>query len=324
MKMYDKATAERCHRSMVLIRAVEQHIADNYFPDKGPQEMRCPIHLSIGQEAASVGVINNLPKAAKLYSTHRCHAHYLARGGCIVKMMGEMLGKKGGCVDGRGGSMHLKDTSVNFMMSVPIVGSVLPIAALANKLKGESAPVVVFVGDGSLEEGIWHETANFAVVNNLQILFVCENNYYSVYSSLDDRQPTDDMTRHALSHNLKAFSGDGNLISEVHQLTANALKVVDSGEPCFLNLNTYRHLEHCGPSNDDHLGYRPQEEVKKWLARDPLVLSEQLMRDEFHYTSQIFENIKNECKAEAEICMQKARELPNPIYADIEQLEYPN
>jgi len=326
MDIFNQRIAEKCHELMTLIRCVEETIADNYFPEDGPQQMRCPIHLSIGQEAAAVGVIIQLDKRVKVYSTHRCHAHYLAKGGSIEKMIGEMLGRRGGCLDGRGGSMHLKDPDVNFMMSVPIVGSVMPLAAgaaFANKLLQNEDVVVVFIGDGSLEEGVWHETANFSSLNNLKILFVCENNLYSVYSNLDLRQPSRDLSRFAEAHNMPFFSGEGNSIEEVYGLAGKALKEVHAGNPCFLNLDTYRHREHCGPNFDDHLGYRPEEEVEEWFEKDPLKLSSQLLKDKFNYSDESLSKILDRCSTKANKAFKTALNLPLPKFSDIVDLEYP-
>ncbi len=318
--------AEECHETMTLIRCVEEIIADNYFPKDGPQQMRCPIHLSIGQEAAAVGVMRQLEKSVKVYSTHRCHAHYLAKGGNIEKMIGEMLGRTGGCLDGRGGSMHLKDHDVNFMMSVPIVGSVMPLAAgaaFANKLLENREVVAVFIGDGSLEEGVWHETANFAALNELKLLFVCENNLYSVYSPLDSRQPSRDLSRFATAHNMNFLTGDGNSIEDVYNLAGQAIQNVRSEGPCFLNLNTYRHREHCGPNFDDHLGYRPKAEVEEWFSRDPLKISAQLLQEKYDYSEDNLKKILETCSSKAKIAFEKALKFPFPEFTDIANLEYP-
>lgn len=326
MQDFTREVAQTCHRKMVLIRLVEEVIANNYFPAEEDQKMRCPIHLSIGQEAAAVGVIEHLDADAKLYSTHRCHAHYLARGGNIRKMFGELLGRQGGCLNGRGGSMHLKDLDVNFMMSIPIVGSVIPVAAgaaLANKLAQSSGVVVVFIGDGSLEEGIWHETANFAVLNGLKILFVCENNLYSVYSKIDIRQPSGDLNRFAKAHEMAVFTGDGNSIEEVYQKTALALDVVNDGTPVLLNLDTYRQREHCGPNYDDHLAYRPEDEVREWFARDPVNLSKSFLKNKYGFTDENLHAITSQCAEEAEAAFTAACSFPEPIYSDIVNLEYP-
>jgi len=161
---------------MLLIRRVEEEICVRYKK----AYMRCPVHLSIGQEAIAVGVCHYLKAEDSVFSTHRCHAHYLAKKGSLERMALELHGKIGGCMDGRGGSMHLMDKSVN-VMSIPIVASAIPLAvgaALANKMDGNGNVVVCFFGDAAVEEGIFAETMNFASLMQLPIIFVCEDNSY--------------------------------------------------------------------------------------------------------------------------------------------------
>lgn len=326
MTEFDSRTAEECHKSMMLIRCVEELIANNYHPDDRVEEMRCPIHLSIGQEASAVGVIQHLSNDDKVFSTHRCHAHYLAKGGSIEKMLGELLGREGGSLGGRGGSMHLKDSDVNFVMSVPIVGSVMPVAtgaALANKLDNNHHVVVVFIGDGSLEEGVWHETANFSVLHEIPVLFVCENNLYSVYSRLDERQPSRDLSRFAKAHCMTYLNADGNDVRQVYFQAAEALKIVRGGEPCLINLDTYRHREHCGPNFDDHLGYRPTSEVEEWMLKDPIKISRNILLNDFQFSDGRLKEIEKICASEAEKAMQTALRMPFPDFVDVSSLEYP-
>ena len=180
--------SSRLYESMLRIRLVEESIAERYSEEK----MRCPTHLSIGQEAISVGVCSNLSIEDKVLSTHRAHAHYLAKGGCLKSMLAEIYGKVTGCSKGMGGSMHLIDKSVGFMGSTAIVGNTIPVAVglgLALKLKKEKLISCVFFGDAAVEEGVFFESINFAIIHNLPVLFICENNLYSVYSGLDVRQP---------------------------------------------------------------------------------------------------------------------------------------
>ena len=178
----------RLYRSMLRVRMIEQAIAAEY----SNQEMRCPVHLSIGQEVAAAAVCDVLRQEDWALSSHRSHAHYLAKGGDLNRMIAELYGKATGCSGGFGGSMHLTDLKAGFIGATPIVGSSIPIAvgaALSAKQQGLDKVVVAFFGDGALETGVAHESMNFASVHQLPILFVCENNLYSVYSPLSVRQP---------------------------------------------------------------------------------------------------------------------------------------
>lgn len=240
--------------------------------------MRCPTHLSIGQEAVAVGVCSQLENHDYAMSTHRAHAHYLAKGGSLKRLIAEIYGKSTGCSGGLGGSMHLVDQSVGFMGSTAIVGNTIPVAvgmALAIQNRNEARLSCVFFGDGSTEEGAFYEAANFAAVRNLPVLFVCENNYFSVYSPLDVRQPENrDICELAKSLGLTGHKGYGNDIGAVSELVANSVELIrNGGGPQFLEFNTYRWREHCGPNFDDDLNYRDPKITAEWLASDPLVLA---------------------------------------------------
>lgn len=256
---------------MLRIRMVEERIAKLY----SEQEMRCPVHLSIGQEAVAVGVCEHLQKNDIVMSAHRAHAHYLAKGGNLKAMLAELYGKSTGCAMGKGGSMHLIDLETGFYAAVPIVGSTIPIAvgvAWAFKMKKSTNIVTVFLGDGATEEGVFFESLDFASLKNVPILFVCENNFYSVYSNLKVRQAAKrKISILAESHGIKAFTGDGNDVQQVSEITLEAIKhIKDNNAPAFLELETFRWLEHCGPNGDDELGYRGQGELEKWLKRCPI------------------------------------------------------
>ena len=173
---------------LVFVREVELMIAEKY----SDQIFRCPVHLSVGQEATAVGVCINLGTNDKVVSTHRSHAHYLAKGGSLFAMLCELMGKESGCCRGRGGSMHLFDKDQGFFGSVPIVGSSLPIAmgiAFAEKQLQTGNIAVAFVGDAAIETGQFHESLNFASTFDLPLLIVIENNGYSTYAPIMDRQP---------------------------------------------------------------------------------------------------------------------------------------
>ena len=257
--------------SMLRIRLVEESIANKY----SEQKMRCPTHLSIGQEAIAVGVCANLTSQDQVLSTHRAHAHYLAKGGCLNSMMAEIYGKASGCSKGMGGSMHLIDTSVGFMGSTAIVGNTIPVAvglALEKKLTRKKSIACVFFGDGATEEGAFYESVNFAIIHSLPILFICENNLYSVYSGLEVRQPVGrKIYKMVRAMGISAQHGNGNDVEEVARKVKHAkTMILKSGGPQFLEFDTYRWREHCGPNFDNNIGYREESEFLKWKKKDPL------------------------------------------------------
>lgn len=266
---------------MLRIRLVEERIAELY-PE---QEMRCPVHLSIGQEAPAVGVCAALSQKDKVLSGHRSHAHYLAKGGNLKRMLAEIYGKSTGCSGGKGGSMHLTDLNAGFIGATPIVGSTIPIAvgvALSSRMRGKDGIVAVFFGDGATETGVFYESLNFAVLKRLPVLFVCENNLYSVYSPMNVRQPgCRTIAQLAAVHGLRTERGDGNDVEKVWENACEAIAQIRSGMgPFLLEFLTYRWREHCGPNFDNDIGYRTVEEYETWCQRDPLVICAKRLLDQ--------------------------------------------
>ena len=261
-------------KDMILIRKVEEAIVNKYGKNGSDQQMRCPVHLSIGQEAAAAGVCHYLENEDTVFSTHRCHAHYLAKGGNLSKMIHEIHGKIGGCMDGRGGSMHLMDEEVGMLASVPIVASSIPLAvgaALSYKIDKKPNVSVCFFGDACVEEGVFHESLNFAALMDLPVIFVCENNLYSVYTHINQRQPKRDLLELGKAHSINSVYVDGNNALEV---ATAAKKLINDAKnkckPSFLVMDTYRLREHCGVNFDDNLNYRNESELKEWFSRDPI------------------------------------------------------
>lgn len=311
------------YKKILLIRLVEEAVAERYQE----REMRCPVHLSIGQEAVAAGVCEKLKKDDIVYSTHRCHAHYLAKGGDLNRMIAEIYGKETGCAKGRGGSMHLIDLEVGFGGATPIVGNSLPVsvgAAFANKLKGNKKVVVAFLGDGTTETGVFHESLNFAVLHNLSILFVCENNFFSVYTHIKERQHTRPIYKLVQSYGMEALQSDGNDVESVYKAASKAIKRIRSGKgPIFLEFLTYRHREHCGPFYDDHLSYRDQKEVKMWFKKDPVKNFENYLLNKKYLSSDEAEKIKTGISKNISKAFQFAKKSPFPkLEKEFEKLIY--
>jgi pyruvate dehydrogenase E1 component alpha subunit len=262
---------KKLYYEMVRIRMVEKKIAELYHE----QEIRCPVHLSIGQEAIAVGVCQNLNRKDKIVTAHRSHAHYLAKGGSLKKMISELYGKYSGCAKGLGGSMHLVDFSVGVYAAIPIVGSSIPIGvgiAWANKLKRNKNIVVAFFGDGATEEGVFLESLDFSALHDLPIIFVCENNEYSVYSHISKRQSKKrSITKIANSLGIKSINLNGNSVDKVFSITNKIVKYVKKfSEPYLIELKTFRNIEHCGPNEDDDLNYRKKNYLNVWKKRCPI------------------------------------------------------
>ncbi len=263
--------AKKLFFQMKRIRFIEEEIARRYPAGA----MRCPTHLSVGQEGVAAAVGLALSHEDLAVSGHRAHAHYLAKGGSLKAMLAEIYGKASGCSGGKGGSMHLIDESVGFMGSTAIVGGTVPVGvglAYGMKLKGSNQVSCIFHGDAVVEAGVFFESANFAALKSLPVLFICENNLYSVYSPLKVRQPDGRSIAAMVSGlGIKAESGDGNDVWATYEKVRDALdEIREGGGPRFLEFSTYRWLEHCGPNYDNHIGYRTEAEYQEWRDQEPI------------------------------------------------------
>ncbi len=277
--------------NLQLIRSIELLISEKYKE----QIFRCPVHLSIGQEAIAVGVSLHLTVNDKVVSTHRSHAHYIAKGGDVFRMLSELIGSPLGCCKGRGGSMHIFDNSVGFMASVPIVGSSLPIAiglALAEKNLNSKNLVVAFIGDAALETGAFYESLNLAALKMLPLLIVLEDNGYSTFSNKSVRWPTSKNVRETIQGmGVSYLEGNGDDVEEIYKNISNIITRVRSNNPILLHLNTFRRYEHCGPSLDDKLGYRSTTEIDSYLERDPLKILGNKLVDSSVVSKKILEDL---------------------------------
>jgi pyruvate dehydrogenase E1 component alpha subunit len=260
---------------LFYVRHVEEFIANVYSESL----FRCPVHLSIGQEAIAVGICSNLGPNDKIISTHRSHAHYLAKGGDLTSMFAEMMGKPAGCSKGRGGSMHLFDDAEGIYGSIPIVGSSLPIAtglAYAQKISKDKGITIAFQGDAAFETGQFSESLNFISSFRIPILIIMENNRFSTYAPINDRQ-SEKMNLEKIVTGIgidySKFSGD-NLL-EIDQMIKPLISQVRNGQPKFVEFDTFRRLEHCGPNLDDDLGYRTAKEINSYRERDPVYIIKQ-------------------------------------------------
>lgn len=286
-------TEKMLFTKILRIRRVEERISDLYT--KGCITM--PVHLSIGQEGIAAGVISSLESDDLVFSTHRCHGHYIAKGGSLKKMFAELYGSIEGCALGMGGTMHLHDELVGMKLSVPIVGASIAMgvgAALARKLRGDERIVAVFFGDGAVEEGIFWESINFAAVHKLPVLFCCENNFYATHSPIHQRQPSPDIYQRIASFMPAFHLPNGNDAEAVYRAAKEAVAIVSERSPVFLEAKTYRMREHWGVGEDWHLGYRTKEEAGQW--RDPLeVLQNRLA---IYENPSWFEEIEREVEEE--------------------------
>ena len=280
------------------IRGIQMAIADAY--DK--QMIRCPVHLSIGQEYWLPLLKILRSNKDRFFSSHRSHSLYLALSDDIDSYLSELYGLENGVNRGRGGSMHLKSLKDGLEASIPIVGSSIGLSlgsALSHKIIGnDNCRTISYFGDGACEEGIFHESLNLAGIYNLPILFICENNMYSCNTHLRNRQTSSEMVRFAKSHNIK-FEKIG-LNEQLESITNKLSLAFESSikEPFFLEINSYRLFEHCGHKKDKVNGDRNEEEfmffekldyVSDWMKKDASVMTS--YNDSYNYCSKKCEEL---------------------------------
>lgn len=260
---------DRLYRSLYRIRRVEEEIVATYPTDK----IKSPVHLSIGQESVSVGVCEALCQEDVVFGTYRGHAMYLAKGGDLPGMIAELYGKSTGVAKGKGGSMHLIDVPHGIMGTSAVVGTTIPQAvgyALAIKTLGKKSIVVSFFGDGAVEEGVFYESVNFAVLKSLPIIFVCENNLYAINTNQQERQGMDaDICNRVKALGVPTFRIEDDVL-EIYEQVSETVKDIRAGQlgPYFFECMTYRWKQHVGPNEDFDLGYRSREEAEPWIKND--------------------------------------------------------
>ncbi len=306
-------------RQMLLIRTFEDKCVELYSAG----EIRGFVHLYIGEEAVAVGVNQALTADDNIVSTYREHGHALARGIPLDSVMGEMYGKTTGCSRGRGGSMHLFDTSRRFYGGNAIVGGGLPLAigfALADKLRGDQRVTACFFGDGAVAEGEFHECMNLAALWELPVLFCCENNLYAMGTALERAQAQTDLAMRAGSYGMPAWPVDGMDVLAVAHAARSAVEAIrEGGGPHFLELRTYRFRAH---SMYDPDLYRDKAEVEEWKKRDPIDQLAARMRDSGELTDADFQAIREELTGEIDEAIAAARAAPAEPVEDLTKFVY--
>ncbi|MBT2399310.1 thiamine pyrophosphate-dependent dehydrogenase E1 component subunit alpha [Streptomyces sp. ISL-100] len=304
----------RLIRDMVRIRTAEEILAD-YYRDE--QEMRTPTHFSIGQEATAVGVCSATTTEDWVYSGHRSHAPYLAKGGDLEALVAELYGKEDGCAHGRGGSMHVMDQSVGFAGSAAILGEMISVAVGSGwtfARAGEERVALTFFGEGAADEGVFAESLNFAAVHRIPVVFVCENNLYSISSPLSVRHAEGTSVHgRAEAAGVRALSVDGNDVFAVQAAARDAVEHARRGEgPVLLELATYRWRAHVGPGLDHDHGYRSKEEIESWMAGCPIVRATDALRADEPDIDAAVATWSTEFQQETHAAVDRAKALPFP------------
>lgn len=300
------------YATMLKIRKFEEKVAELV----SSREIITPCHLYIGQEAVATGVSAALRKEDYVFSTHRSHGHYIAKGGDIKALMAELYCKATGCSRGRGGSMHLSSPDVGFPGSSAIVAGTIPLAvgaALAFSIEKSDRVSVAFFGDGAVNEGVFYESLNFAALKKLPAIFICENNLFSTHMPISACLADTRIYKKAEAFNMPGVRIDGNNVAEVFMVAKKAVEDARLGKgPALIECMTYRWRGHVGPFYDVDKGLRSKEELEYWMNRCPIkVFEEFLLMQEFISESEknhIYEDIEREI----EEALIFAKDSPHP------------
>lgn len=306
------------YRKMVEIRHFEDTVYFMFLEGKLPGT----VHLYQGQEAIAAGVCASLTKDDVILSTHRPDGHAIAKGVPLRSCMAELFGKSTGCCKGKGGAMHLGDISVGMPPAIAIVAGGVPLACgagLAFKFQKKKNVAITFFGDGATNEGVWHESMNMASLWNLPVIFVCENNLYGASTHITKVMKIPDIYKRADAYGIPGMAVDGNNVLEVYETTRNAVEKARAGKgPALIECKTYRRSGH---SRGDANQYRDKEEEKEWLARDPIVIYQNRLKELGILTEEKIKKIDEEVKTEIESAVQFAKNSPFPeveaVYQDL-------
>src|SRR3954466_12305916 len=304
-----RETRTELYRLQLELRYCEKRAYDLFLQNliKGTS------HLSLGQEAIAAAFGVAMRSDDWTFCTYRGHAHTLARGASMAGVLGELMGRQCGLLGGKGGSMHLTSVEHGAMGSYAIVGAHLPVAAGAAwsaQYRGTEQVAVCFFGDGTTNIGAFHEALNFAVIWKLPVVFVCENNLYMEYTSIHDvtavERPAADR---ASAYGLEPVLIDGNDVDVVYRTAQRALDLARrGGGPSLIEAETYRHGGH---SRADPGKYRPDEEVKEWLNKDPLPRYRNRLL-QMGVSEGELQRIDDETKAAVDQATETAKNAPPP------------
>lgn len=298
-------------RMMVLIRRFEEKAGEAYSLGK----IGGFCHLYIGQEAVAVGTISALRPDDYVISAYREHGQALARGMSSRSVMAELYGKATGCSGGKGGSMHLFDSNLNFMGGHGIVGGQIPLGAgfaFASKYRGTDQVSLTFFGEAAANIGAFHETLNIAGLWKLPVIFVIENNGYGMGTSVQRSSAITDLFERAASYDMPGVVVDGQDVVAVRKAMDDAVeRARTDSAPTLLEVRTYRYVGH-SMSDAAHGTYRTKDEVDEYQARDPILVLANRMREAGALDDAAMEAIEKDVMAEVEDSLKFADESPEP------------
>ena len=309
------------YRKMLAIRLFEERIVDLYARGLVPGLA----HLYVGEEAVAVGACSNLTDRDYITSTHRGHGHVIAKGAELKFMMAELFGKKTGYCKGKGGSMHIADVNIGILGANGIVPAGIPLACgagLSAKIRKTDQVAVCFFGDGSTNNGVFHEGLNFASVHRLPVVFVCENNQFGLSLRQTGHQRIRDISLRSAAYDMPGVTIDGNDVMAVYEAAGKAIERARAGEgPTLMECKTYRWRGHHEGDPNQGKRYRTMEEIQEWMKKCPIKrFEESLIRDRV-LTKSGAEAVRKEAEKAIDDSVEYANQSPFPepqdLYEDV-------
>jgi pyruvate dehydrogenase E1 component alpha subunit len=318
----DPQEVNALYRFMVRLRACEQALMKEYHP---ADEMRCPIHFCVGQEAAPAALSLVVGHDDYLLSHHRSHGYFLAKGAPMAALFAELYGRATGASGGKAGSQDISMPGYRFYSGAILTGAVAIAAGVGLGIRHNAANEVAVTGFGeaATEEGIFWEAINFAVLRKLPVVFLCENNHYSMYSPQLKRQPADNVSQRVAAFGMRTRTLFGNDVIALHRVLTEVVHLARSGEgPSFVEAYTYRWNGHVGPEDDDYLGYRPESEREFWKTNCPIGLLEEQMAAAGLLTAEAKSTLEQEIDCEIAKAFLFAKTSPFPAVENWGSLNY--
>jgi len=308
----------KLYKALYLVRASEQAIIAHYLED----DMKTPMHMSMGGEAISVGVCHALGKDAQVFSSYRSHAVYLARTGEADTFFAELYGKRTGNAKGKAGSMHLSAPSAGFFGASAIVASTLPLAvgaAFANIYKKKKTIAATFFGDGAVDEGVFWESLNMSAALGIPALFVYEDNGFAVHNPKERRHGYRSLDAIVSQFECTVIEEKSTDVEKIYAATQKAMRLLQKNKrPVFLSTQYYRYLEHVGINTDFDAGYRGRKEFDVWEKHDPVKLQRARLVRQGLSESKILD-IEKDIEQAIAGAVRKAQRAPFPTNAELYQ-----
>ncbi|MCY7411272.1 MAG: pyruvate dehydrogenase (acetyl-transferring) E1 component subunit alpha [Chitinophagales bacterium] len=313
-QVFSKEQYLQWYEVMVRIRKFEERAGQLY----GMQKIKGFCHLYIGQEAVAAGTVSALTENDSMITAYRDHGLALSKGITSNECMAELFGKSTGCTKGKGGSMHFFSKEKKFLGGHGIVGAQIPLGAgiaFAEKYNNTGNVCVCFFGDGAARQGALHETFNMAMLWKLPVIFICENNFYAMGTSVERSSNVTDISKLGLGFDMPSFQIDGMKCETVHNAIAEAAANCRAGNgPTFLEIRTYRYKGH---SMSDPAKYRSKDEVEEYKQKDPLeTTAESIVKNKFA-TQEDLDAITQKIVSEIDACVKFAEDSPYPDAAEL-------